>query len=167
MLTLGCERVRFRQVGSTFLLPWRGIRRLGLFCFLYPFLVEVSPVLWDCDWFSALVVAFQRVICALGWRRRRVGGAGVRWLRSSSKCAHVLQPEMVVSEAHHLSRSRQPLSLSPIWAALLLSLGFLYFRFFFFSPLSIVLQHFAQQIKEGKKQEANEKKFVFKIYFTF
>lgn len=34
------------------------------------------------------------------------GVAGVRWLRSSSKCAHVLQPEMVVSEAHHLSRSR-------------------------------------------------------------
>jgi len=160
MLTLGCERVRFRQVGSTFLLPSRGIRRLGLFCFLYPFLVEVSPVLWDCDWFSALVVAFQRVICALGWRRRRVGGAGVRWLRSSSKCAHVLQPEMVVSEAHHLSRSRQPLSLSPIWAALLLSLGFLYFRFFFF--LHSLL--FSSTLRSKSKRKKN-KKLTKKICF--
>lgn len=77
------------------------------------------------------------------------GVAGVRWLRSSSKCAHVLQPEMVVSEAHHLSRSRWPLSLARIKVALLLSLGFLYFRLCFLC-LSIVLQHFAQQIKEEK-----------------
>lgn len=123
-------------------------------------------VLFSLSLFGGSVAGFMRlwlVFCfgggfSSGYVQSLGGGemggvAGVRWLRSSSKCAHVLQPEMVVSEAHHLSRSRWPLSLARIKVALLLSLGFffvfLYFRLCFLC-LSIVLQHFAHQIKEEK-----------------
>lgn len=158
MLTLGCERVRFRQVGSTFTPLKTKTKTRGLFCFLYPF-------------FGGSVAGFMRlwlVFCfgggfSSGYVQSLGGGemggvAGVRWLRSSSKCAHVLQPEMVVSEAHHLSRSRWPLSLARIKVALLLSLGFFCISACVFC-VSLLFSSTLRSKSKKEKQEANEKIF--------
>jgi len=68
--------------------------------------------------------------------------------------------------ASSISLSAAPLPFSHLGSSASFT-GFFVFPLLFFSPLSIVLQHFAQQIKEEKKQEANEKNLFLKFILHY